>query len=69
MEKCPFCNSDAWIQTGVNYNITADGNIIRIKCTNVNCQAIIETKCDSKLLGLAYMSLLQKSKSLEKIQL
>ena len=63
--KCPFCNSDAWIQTGVVSNsIEGDINSIRIICTNVHCQAIIKREYDSKLSGLAYMGLLYKIKEL-----
>ena len=63
--KCPFCNSDALIQTGVvSYSIEGDINSIRMICTNVHCQAIIKTECDSKLYGLAYMGLLYKIKEL-----
>ena len=63
--KCPFCNSDAWIQTGVVSNsIEGDINSIRMICTNIHCQAIIKTEYDSKLSGLAYMGLLQKIKEL-----
>lgn len=63
--KCPFCNSDALIQTGVvSYNIKGDVNSIRMKCINVHCQAIIETEYDPELYSLAYMGLLQKIKEL-----
>ena len=63
--KCPFCNSDAWIQTGVVSNsIEGDINSIRMICTNVHCQAIIKREYDSKLSGLAYMSLLYEIKEL-----
>lgn len=61
--KCPFCNSDAWITTGI-VSIKEDISSIRMKCTNVHCQAIIETEYDPELYGLAYMSLLQKIKEL-----
>ena len=61
--KCPFCNSEAWIQTGI-VSIKEDISSIRMKCTNVHCQAIIETEYDPELYGLAYMSLLQKIKEL-----
>lgn len=65
--KCPFCNSDAWIQTGVVSNsIEGDINSIRMICTNVHCQAIIESEYDPKLYALAYMGLLQKIKELRK---
>ena len=73
--KCPFCNSDAWITTGI-VSIKEDISSIRMKCTNVHCQAIIETEYDPELYGLAYMGLLQKIKELrenpderEKIQM
>lgn len=66
--KCPFCNSDAWITTGI-VSIKEDISSIRMKCTNVHCQAIIETEYDPELYGLAYMSLLKKSKSLKKTQM
>ena len=63
--KCPFCNSDALIQTGVvSYSIEGDINSIRMICTNVHCQAIIKREYDSKLSGLAYMGLLHKIKEL-----
>lgn len=63
--KCPFCNSEAWIQTGVaGYSIEGEINSIRMICTNVHCQAIIKTEYDSKLSGLAYMGLLHKIKEL-----
>lgn len=61
--KCPFCNSDAWITTGI-VSIKEDISSIRMKCTNVHCQAIIETEYDPELYGLAYMSLLKKIKEL-----
>lgn len=61
--KCPFCNSEAWIQTGI-VSIEEDISSIRMICTNVHCQAIIQTEYDPKLYGLAYMSLLQKIKEL-----
>lgn len=69
MEKCPFCNSDAFIQTGVIYNIKGDVNIIRMKCTNVHCQAIIEAEYDAELYALAYTGLLLKIRELKKNQL
>lgn len=59
--KCPFCNSEAWIQTN---DSIGDINSIRMICTNVHCQAIIETEYDPKLYALAYMGLLQKIKEL-----
>lgn len=69
MEKCPFCNSDALIQTGVvKINIKGGVNSIRMICTNVHCKAIIKTECNSELSGLAYMALLHKIREL-KIQL
>lgn len=65
--KCPFCNSDALIQTGVvSYSIEGDINSIRMICTNVHCQAIIKTEYDSELSNLAYMGLLQKIKCLRR---
>lgn len=66
MVKCPFCNSDALIQTGVvKISIKGDVNSIRMKCTNVHCQAIIKAEYDPKLYGLAYMSLLHKIRELK----
>ena len=58
--KCPFCNSDAWITTGI-VSIKEDISSIRMKCTNVHCQAIIETEYDPEAEEL-------KGKSLEEIQ-
>lgn len=59
--KCPFCNSEAWIQTN---DSIGDINSIRMICTNVYCQAIIQTEYDPKLSGLAYMGLLNKIEEL-----
>lgn len=67
MEKCPFCNSDALIQTGVvKINIKGGVNSIRMICTNVHCKAIIKMEYDSQLSALAYMGLLHKIRELKK---